>query len=104
MLCFGFQGGALQAAIKHPSGKVLDYAASMSTSGLLSSTNSTRSSSGISALSLNAKLNAAAQAKANDMASRNYWSHNTPEGNPPWVFVNAQGYSYQKLGENHCRF
>jgi hypothetical protein len=34
------------------------------------------------------------------MAARDYWSHQTPQGNPPWVFAQAQGYTYQKLGEN----
>jgi hypothetical protein len=72
----------------------------MSISGLLSDTNAQRSANGVASLSLNNQLNAAAQAKADDMAARNYWSHNTPEGNPPWVFVDAQNYSYQKLGEN----
>ena len=100
LLAIGLPSGRLAAAAKHPTGQVLNYATSMSISGLLSATNSSRSANGVAALSLNAKLDAAAQAKANDMASRNYWSHNTPEGNPPWVFVTDQGYSYQKLGEN----
>lgn len=94
------QSGVLNAAVRNPDGKVLAYATSMSASGLLSSTNSARASSGVAALGLNSKLNLAAQAKAEDMAARDYWSHNTPEGNPPWVFVSNQGYTYQKLGEN----
>ncbi|HSX18014.1 MAG TPA: CAP domain-containing protein [Candidatus Saccharimonadales bacterium] len=100
LLTFGSQAGALSAIIRHPNGKVLSYATSMSIGGLLADTNVARSQNGVAGLNLNDKLDAAAQAKANDMATRNYWSHNTPEGNPPWVFVNAQGYSYQKLGEN----
>ena len=100
LLMFSGQSGALSAALRDPSGNVLAYATSMSVNGLLSSTNTQRSANGAASLSLNSKLNAAAQAKANDMAARNYWSHNTPEGNPPWVFIEAQGYSYQKLGEN----
>ena len=81
-------------------GHVLAYATSMSTSGLLSSTNAARSSNGVKSLKSNSKLAAAAQAKANDMAARNYWSHNTPDGKSPWTFVVAKGYTYQKLGEN----
>ncbi len=100
LLTFGSQTGALASIVKHPDGKVLSYSTSMSISGLLSDTNAARASNGVARLKLNSKLDAAAQAKANDMASRNYWSHNTPEGNPPWIFVSAQGYSYQKLGEN----
>lgn len=79
---------------------VLAYATEMSRSGLLSGTNSQRSSASVGAVTLNSKLNAAAQAKAQDMVDRDYWSHNTPEGNPPWVFIDAQGYAYQKAGEN----
>lgn len=92
--------GVLASAVRNPSAKVLAYSSSMSVGGLLSSTNGARASEGAAALQLNSKLNAAAQAKAEDMAARNYWSHNTPEGNPPWIFVTSQNYSYQKLGEN----
>ncbi len=102
VLAFGSQNGAFASAAinKLSRGKVLAYSTSMSVGGLLSATNSSRASNGVGSLSLNSQLNAAAQAKANDMAARNYWSHNTPEGNPPWVFDDAQGYAYQKLGEN----
>ena len=100
LLLLSGQSGALQAAIRNPAGGVLAYATSMSTSGLLSSTNAERVDDGAGSLKINSKLNSAAQAKANDMAERNYWSHNTPEGDPPWTFVTAKGYSYQKLGEN----
>src|SRR4051812_16245362 len=100
LLTFGAQSGALQSALQHPNSKVLAYASNMSIGGLLTDTNASRAANGIGDLQLNGKLNAAAQAKANDMATRNYWSHYTPDGNPPWVFVTAQGYGYQKLGEN----
>ncbi len=100
LLVAGGRGGALQAAYHHPFGKVLSYSTSMGIDALLSDTNSQRSANGVAGLSLNSKLDAAAQAKADDMATRNYWSHYTPEGNPPWIFVNDQSYSYQKLGEN----
>lgn len=79
---------------------VLPYATSMSTNDLLQSTNSHRSSNGKTALTLSSQLNQAAQAKANDMTARDYWSHNTPEGNPPWVFIDQTGYDYKKAGEN----
>ncbi len=81
-------------------GTVLAYSTEMSAGGLLSATNSNRAANGAGALTINAKLTAAAQAKANDMAARNYWSHNTPDGNPPWVFITNAGYSYDQAGEN----
>jgi uncharacterized protein YkwD len=79
---------------------ILGYATDMSSAGLLQYTNNERTSTGLGALALNSKLNQAAQAKANDMVARDYWSHNTPEGNPPWVFFSAAGYSYVTAGEN----
>lgn len=96
----GNQSGALQSSLRHPVGRVLDYATSMNVGSLLADTNAYRNSNNVSPLRLNEKLNAAAVAKANDMATRNYWSHTTPEGQAPWVFVSSQGYTYQKLGEN----
>jgi hypothetical protein len=79
---------------------VLAYATQMSISTLLSSTNDQRASNGRQSLKINSQLSAAAQAKANDMTSRNYWSHNTPDGKEPWTFIQASGYDYQKAGEN----
>jgi hypothetical protein len=100
LLVVGGRSGNLATAVHRPFGQVLSYSTSMSISGLLSDTNTQRSANGVAGLSLNGQLDAAAQAKADDMAARNYWSHYTPEGNPPWIFVNNQGYSYQKIGEN----
>ena len=100
LLVLGSTGGALKAAAKHPFGSVLSYSTSMSIGGLLSDTNAARAANGIGALRLDDKLNAAAQANADDMAARNYWSHYTPEGNPPWVWVTNQGYSYLALAQN----
>lgn len=79
---------------------VLAYATEMNVNSLLESTNKQRSDNQRTALALNAKLSAAAQSKANDMAARNYWSHTTPDGHEPWVFVQDSGYEYQKAGEN----
>jgi uncharacterized protein YkwD len=78
----------------------LAYATNLSHQSLLDATNAQRQAHGDSSLSIEPRLNAAAQAKAEDMAKRNYWSHTTPEGNEPWYFVTNAGYSYQKAGEN----
>jgi hypothetical protein len=79
---------------------VLAYATNVSTGGLLNETNKQRLANKKSALTINTSLNQAAQAKADDMAKRNYWSHNTPENNEPWVFITMSGYEYHKAGEN----
>lgn len=100
---FSFRPGSSQpknAPVEEKPQSVLAYATNVSSSGLLASTNQRRTAAGMGGLTLNSKLNSAAQAKANDMANRNYWAHNTPEGNPPWVFINNAGYAYTKAGEN----
>lgn len=78
----------------------LAYATEMSSASLLEATNAQRQNSGKPPLQLNQDLAEAAQAKAQDMVSRNYWSHNTPDGQEPWVFVGKAGYQYLKAGEN----
>lgn len=79
---------------------VLAYATNLSSTSLLDSTNQQREKNQAGDLTINAQLTAAAQAKANDMITRNYWAHNTPDGKEPWVFINGTGYKYQKAGEN----
>jgi hypothetical protein len=79
---------------------VLGTASDLSPSQLLITTNDRRNAAGDENLHLNAQLAAAAQTKANDMVARNYWSHDTPDGQAPWSFVSAAGYSYRTAGEN----
>ncbi len=79
---------------------VLAYATEISRGALLNEHNRERANHGVGTLTLNSKLNNAAQAKANDMVARNYWSHNTPDGKEPWVFFDSAGYAYLKAGEN----
>ncbi|HSW99583.1 MAG TPA: CAP domain-containing protein [Patescibacteria group bacterium] len=79
---------------------VLGYATDMSVGSLLQGTNQQRAGNALGALALNSELNQAAQTKANDMAARGYWSHNTPDGATPWTFITGAGYNYQTAGEN----
>jgi len=79
---------------------VLGYATSVSSNVMLIDTNNARATQNEQPLTINAALNDAAQAKANDMVKRNYWSHVTPDGQQPWSFMDAAGYQYQSAGEN----
>lgn len=97
VLLAGFVANAWLNATSHG---VLGYATNMSISGLAASTNAERSAHGLGALAVNAALNQAAQAKAQDMAANNYWSHNSPSGLTPWTFIQNAGYSYLAAGEN----
>ena len=80
--------------------KVLGYSTQQSQSSLLDATNLARSLRGLKPLQLNEKLESSAQAKANDMAKKDYWSHVSPDGTQPWSFIQNAGYRYQKAGEN----
>lgn len=80
--------------------QVLAFATEMSSQGLLEATNQQRERYNAPELQLNETLSAAAQRKAEDMAQRDYWSHETPDGEEPWIFINEVGYQYNKAGEN----
>lgn len=63
-------------------------------------TNEERVEINLNTLKTNPLLEKAAQAKANDMANRGYFSHNTPEGKTPWYWLELVGYKYKYAGEN----
>lgn len=79
---------------------VLSYATNTSVETLLESTNQKRKLNNADSLTLNQSLSTAAQQKAQDMATKNYWSHVTPDGKQPWYFIEQTGYSYAKAAEN----
>jgi hypothetical protein len=51
-------------------------------------------------LQINPILAQAAQLKAEDMASRSYFSHEGPKGEAPWTWFDKVGYKYVYAGEN----
>jgi len=82
---------------------VLGYASFISTVKVVELTNLERSKAGLPNLKINPELSQAAQSKAADMIKRGYWSHNTPDGKEPWIFISQSGYSYLHAGENLAR-
>jgi uncharacterized protein YkwD len=56
-------------------------------------TNVERVKAGCGPLHADARLTAAAQGHSTDMATRNYFSHITPEGQTPWDRARAAGYA-----------
>ncbi len=70
---------------------------------LFNLTNEKRAALGLSELTLNDQLSQAAELKAEDMLSKDYWAHNAPDGTTPWVFIKGAGYSYVYAGENLAR-
>lgn len=67
---------------------------------LIADTNDERQQNNVSTLVENPLLDAAAQAKAEDMAAKGYFAHVSPDGKEPWDWIAAAGYSYQYAGEN----
>lgn len=63
-------------------------------------TNDERAAVSLPPLSGNAILKRAAQRKAEDMAAKGYFSHESPDGRAPWDFMKAAGYEYRHAGEN----
>lgn len=62
--------------------------------------NSDRNSSSLHSLAYNPVLEKAAQEKANDMAEKGYFAHNSPEGITPWHWIRKAGYEFIYAGEN----
>jgi uncharacterized protein YkwD len=67
---------------------------------IIDETNVNRTKENLLALKTNPILNEAAQLKANDMASKGYFAHTSPEGITPWYWFNKAGYSFYYAGEN----
>ncbi len=82
---------------------IFPYQAEMSellTNQVLELTNHDRQLNGLPPLNLNEILTFSAQAKANDMAKKGYFSHTAPDGKKPWDFIDRNKYAYIFVGEN----
>jgi len=79
---------------------VWDSLSAIYASVLVDLTNRDRTTANVKELKVNPLLEKAAQAKADDMAARGYFAHNTPEGLSPWYWLNEAGYKYVFAGEN----
>ncbi|KKR05684.1 MAG: SCP-like protein extracellular [candidate division WS6 bacterium GW2011_GWF2_39_15] len=75
-------------------------ASSITAKNIIQMTNQEREKYNLGVLKENAKLNAAALAKANNMFKEQYWDHFGPNGESPWQFIKASGYVYIYAGEN----
>jgi uncharacterized protein YkwD len=84
----GSSGGGSSASAKGFAAEVLRLA------------NVERAKAGCGALKLNSKLNAAAQAHTTDMATDNFFSHDSQDGRSPFDRIKAAGYSFSAAAEN----
>lgn len=85
--------GPLRGSLARPAGK-------LTVEGMARETNKHRQQVGLPALTANAKLAAAAQAKLNDMFARRYFEHVGPDDKGPSDWVGGAGYTYLRVGEN----
>ena len=70
------------------------YCASPAEIEMLQYINAFRQDNGLQSLTLSYPLGVAAQTKAEDMATRNYWSHTSPDGVTVRQLLNNAGYTY----------
>lgn len=77
-----------------------DYLASVLPGALVALTNQDRVAGGLDGVTEDALLDRAAQAAAEDMATKGYFAHVSPEGKDPWYWLNQVGYAYSYAGEN----
>lgn len=72
----------------------------ISNTTIVALTNIQRSTSGLEPLAWNGSLAQSAALKAQDMCTKDYWSHDSPDGLTPWTFMDRAGYAYISAGEN----
>lgn len=76
------------------------YIAAVIAAVLVDLANEDRVAQELNGLRINPKLVAAAQAKADDMAAKGYFAHETPEGYDSWHWFKQVEYDYAYAGEN----
>lgn len=79
---------------------ILGVDSSIDQKNVIELTNEQRAKNGLPPLSENLSLDKAAQAKAANMFSENYWAHFAPSGKTPWDFIQGSGYRFSYAGEN----
>jgi uncharacterized protein YkwD len=70
------------------------------TTQVVTLTNAERAKAGCGPLAVNATLTAVAQAHSQDMATKNYFDHNSQDGRTPFDRMTAAGYRYSTAAEN----
>ncbi len=67
---------------------------------VIGETNGSREGMNLAPLREDILLDVAAKMKAEDMASKGYFAHTSPEGIDPWYWIAQVGYRYAYAGEN----
>jgi uncharacterized protein YkwD len=72
----------------------------ISAESVLAEMNRIRAANGLPLLREDFRLRHAAEDRMADMIELAYWSHESPDGHSPFVFVPLRGYRHSRLGEN----
>lgn len=83
-----------------PFASLIGFQTPFSSRDVIAGINKSRRDANLSELKENEILSRAALAKAEDMLSRQYFAHDTPDGKAPWIFLENERYDYRAAGEN----
>ena len=72
----------------------------ITTESVLAEMNRVRAANGLEPFRDDFRLRLAAEDRMSDMLELAYWSHQSPDGQSPFVFVPLRGYRHSHLGEN----
>ncbi len=87
-------------AFRSPAANELHTIAAGAATALYRDLNRARRRHGLGALALDRRLDRAAIVHVADMARRNYFAHESPEGNSPFDRLRQAGCDYRYAGEN----
>lgn len=75
-------------------------ASEITTESVLQGMNRERAANGVGPLRAEPRLMAAARDRMHDMEDLGYWSHDSPDGRKPFVWLEPNGYLFSFAGEN----
>jgi len=92
---FGLAFSVKSLVIKNP-----DLISAVIAGVLVDLTNTNRLSENLNPLEFSPVLTSAAQLKADDMATKSYFAHTSPDGKNPWYWFTLSNYRFLYAGEN----
>jgi uncharacterized protein YkwD len=90
----------LLASVAAPAGPPPHPKTPITAESVLAEMNRVRTEAGLGPFRADFRLRLAAEDRMSDMIELAYWSHESPDGQSPFVFVPLRGYRHAKLGEN----
>jgi len=76
------------------------FAGEITKQSVLEGMNAHRAERGLPPLRIEPRLDAAAGDRMHDMEDLGYWSHESPDGRSPFLWLKPHGYPYSFAGEN----